>query len=80
MAAIKTTQMLVYAMMEQMQSFDEKIGVVPGLHLMLSRVSEDSYADSPFVDSITAQDLPRKFVPPKMDQYRKSTDLEEHVA
>ena len=80
MVAIKTTQMLVYAMMEKMQSFDENIRVVPGLPPMQSRVLEDSYADSPFVDVIAVQKLPKKFVVPKMEKYKGTTDPEDHVS
>ena len=72
--------MILHYVLEKMQTYDEKFGIVPGLPPTVSKVSEDSLEDSPFIDAIAVQELPRKFAIPKMEKFKRATGPEDHVS
>ena len=78
-AQTRQTNTLVYALMQEMWVMKEKMTVVPGVPQMLERVSEHSYADTPFIEAIADQEVPKKFSPPKMTPFEGASDPFEHV-
>ena len=53
---------------------------IPGVLAPIKKSFPHSYADSPFVDSITLIEMPRKFSFPNMKMYDGTTDPRDHIA
>ncbi|KAL5789154.1 hypothetical protein ACOSQ2_004042 [Xanthoceras sorbifolium] len=53
---------------------------IPGMPTPIKKSAANSFADSPFVDTIALVEMPRKFNFPGMKQYDGTTDLDDHIA
>ncbi|KAK9750464.1 hypothetical protein RND81_02G199100 [Saponaria officinalis] len=71
---------LTLMMMQEIQRLNEKIVKIPGIPDPLEEVSQDSFADSPFADSIALKEIPKKFTVPGMSLYDGTTDPQDHIA
>jgi len=63
--------------MSRMQGFVNKISGAPS---QIAEVDRGCYVDSPFIASIAAVDIPKKYSMPIMNMYDGSGDPNEHVA
>ena len=52
---------------------------IPGVPTRLKKSLPHSYVDSPFVDSITLVDMPKKFSFPNMKMYDDTTNPTDHI-
>ena len=71
---------ILLALMQEIKKINEKMAKVPGAPLVLEDATPESFADSPFVDTIAKAEMPRKFVPPNMKAYDGTTDPVEHIS
>ncbi|KAK9723640.1 hypothetical protein RND81_05G014900 [Saponaria officinalis] len=71
---------LTLMMMQEIQRLNEKIVKIPGIPDPLKEVSPDSFADSPFADSIALKEIPKKFTVPGMRLYDGTTDPQDYIA
>ncbi|XP_057780215.1 uncharacterized protein LOC130998827 [Salvia miltiorrhiza] len=53
---------------------------IPGVPAPIHKSSENSYADSPFVDEIALVEMPIKFSFPSMQMFDGTTDPTDHIA
>ena len=53
---------------------------IPGVPIPIKKSLPHSYADSPFVNSITLVEMPKKFSFPNMKMYDCTTDPTDHIA
>ena len=72
-----TLEQVVAKRFTKMEAMIQRILGVPSL---LKKSLPHSYADSPFLDSITLVEMPKKFSFPNMKMYDDTTDLTDHIA
>jgi len=75
----KHDKALLYAMAGHMKKMSEQFGKFPGVPPPLGEVTQESFKDSPFVDSIARAVIPKKHSAPIMELYRGLADPVEHV-
>jgi len=68
--------MMKFAMMlaQEVTKINGKMTKIPGAPLHLEEADPDCYADSPFCESITMIEIPRKMSVPPMNPYDGTTD------
>ncbi|XP_074299586.1 uncharacterized protein LOC141630718 [Silene latifolia] len=64
---------------QQLQELRVVIGKVPGMPPPMEMAAPESYANSPFVDSIALVSVPKGFTPPNMSLYDGTTDPLDYV-
>ena len=71
---------IITNMRREMEELKEAVkSSLPGMRIPIKRSRAGTISDTPFLESITAVDLPRKFSLPDMKTYDGSTDPDDHV-
>ena len=77
---IDPTQQIATSIRKEMIEFKEAImSRLPGVRLPVRKSRAGAISDTPFVESIVAIELPRKFSPPEMKPYDGSADPDDHI-